>query len=47
MRKQPSCPGLPNEDTGSLHVIDDFPADLPVSPEELDALEAFPDAGRK
>jgi hypothetical protein len=41
MRKEPPRLGLPNEDTGSPRVIDNFPADLPVSPEELDALEAF------
>jgi hypothetical protein len=30
-----------DKETGALRVVDNFPADMPVSPSELDAVEAF------
>ena len=42
MSKEPSrAPDLANDPAEQLRVIDNFPVEIPVTPAELDAIEAF------
>ena len=42
MSKEPSrAPGLADDPAEQLRVIDNFPMEIPVTPAELDAIEAF------